>query len=122
MDIVEHLEAISSTFKNVQIVMFADLSTQIVLADATKQDTGQEHLDALCVQAAAAFDSPFTALGDILVEQPDEVIVMRDDGVLVALRPTHNSATAICLFCNYGADIDSILSTARKALSETGAA
>lgn len=122
MDIVDHLEQINSEFEDVRVVLFADLSTQLVLADEMKKETGQEHLDEICNQAAVAFKNPFTNSKDTLIEKPSEVIVMNDDGILVSLRPTYNSATAICLSCGYNIDIDSVLVRARKALSETGAA
>jgi len=117
MDIVDHLEAINKANDSVQVVIFADLTTQIVLADATKKEIGQEHLDKLCMQAAAAFENPFLSLA----ERPDEVIVMRDDGVLIALRTTQDSPTAICLLGDYSTDLNSVLLEARNALSETGA-
>lgn len=121
MNISDHLEAINTDNSSVQIVAFADLSVQLVLADSTKAEIGQEHLDTLCAQVADAFDSPLQTGTPSLIEPPTEVVVMRDDGVLISLRPTHDSSNALYLLCDYDVDINGAMAMARNALTETGA-
>jgi len=121
MNISDHLEAINTENSAVQIVAFADLSVQLVLADSKKKEIGQEHLDTLCAQVTDAFDCPLHTGNLSLVEPPTEVVIMRDDGVLISLRPTHNSSNALYLLCDYNVDIDNAMAMARSALAETGA-
>lgn len=122
MDIIDHLTKINKADDSVQIAIYADLSTHLVLAEATEKEIGQEHLDKLCMQSAAAFDNPLLSLDSPLVEQPNEAIAMLDDGIIVALRTAHDSNQAICLLCDYNIDIDGVLANARNVLSEIGAA
>ncbi|WP_428547274.1 hypothetical protein [Profundibacter sp.] len=58
IDISEQLDAINAAFDSVRISAFADLSVQLVLADSSKSDIGQELLDEMCIQAANAFECP----------------------------------------------------------------
>ncbi len=120
MDISEHLDAINKAFDSVRITAFADLSVQLVLADATKSDIGQELLDDLCIKAANAFECPALAIDSSLIDPPVEAIVMTDEGILLALRATEFSPNALIFECDYDINLKDLLEMARNTLKKTG--
>lgn len=122
MSIEKSIQAINDDFKAVQVITYVDLSSKLVLADAVKKQTGQEHLNKLCLQAAAALDNPILALEPPAIEVASEVVAMRGDGVFIVLQNPTNSNGAICMLCDYDIDINNVLSQARMAMSKAGAA
>lgn len=120
MDISEHLDAINKAFDSVRIAAFADLSVQLVLADATKSDIGQELLDDLCIKAANAFECPALSIDSSLIDPPVEAIIMADEGVLLALRATEFSPNALIFECDYDINLKDILAMARNTLKKAG--
>ncbi len=120
-DISDHLEAISQAYGSVRVAAFADLSVQLVLAEATKADIGQEHLDLMCVQTAQAFEGPLQSEDNPLISQTTEVAILQEDGVLISLRPDIDSTSAIFLLCDFDIDVEGVVEMSRTALSETEA-
>ncbi len=122
MSISEHLDAINSAFDSVRIAAFADLSVQLVLAESTKADIGQELLDELCIQAANAFECPAVSAGTSLIPPPVEAIIMTDKGILLTLRTTEFSPNALIFECDYDIKLKDILTMARDTLRKAGEA
>ncbi len=121
MDISGHLDAINKAFDSVRIAAFADLTVQLVLADSTKSNIGQEILDDLCIQAANAFECPALHTDNSLIDPPVEAIVMTDKGILLTLRSTEFSPNALIFECDYDINLKDILTMARDTLKKTGA-
>ncbi|WP_457644994.1 hypothetical protein [Profundibacter sp.] len=121
IDISEQLDAINAAFDSVRISVFADLSVQLVLADSSKSDVGQELLDEICIQAANAFEYPDVYSDNSLIDPPVEAIVMTDKGILLALRSTEFSPNALIFECDYDINLKDILAMARDTLKKTGA-
>jgi len=121
IDISEQLDAINAAFDSVRISAFADLSVQLVLADSSKSDIGQELLDEMCIQAANAFECPAISSDNSLIEPPVEAIVMTDKGILLTLRSTEFSPNALIFECDYDINLKDILTMARDTLKKTGA-
>lgn len=122
MDINENLKELSLEFAAIQTAIYADLSIGLVLADNAATDISQEGLDVLCSQTVAAFNNPFINAEKPLIEPPEKVIAMRDDGIIISLRRSDNMDNAICLFCSYDIDIDNVLDKSSHILSQMGAA
>ena len=121
IDISEQLDAINAAFDSVRISAFADLSVQLVLADSSKSDIGQELLDEICIQAANAFECPTIPSDNSLIEPPVEAIIMTDKGILLTLRSTEFSPNALIFECDYDINLKDILTMARDTLKKTGA-
>lgn len=121
IDISEQLDAINAAFDSVRIAAFADLTVQLVLADSTKSDIGQELLDELCIQAANAFECPAVSVDNALIDPPVEAIIMTDKGILLTLRSTEFSPNALIFECDYNINLKDILVTARNTLKKAGA-
>jgi hypothetical protein len=121
IDISEQLDAINAAFDSVRISAFADLSVQLVLADSSKSDIGQELLDEMCIQAANAFECPAAISDNSLIEPPVEAIVMTGKGILLTLRATEFSPNALIFECDYDINLKDILTMARDTLKKTGA-
>jgi len=121
IDISEQLDAINAAFDSVRIAAFADLSVQLVLADSSKSDIGQEVLDEICIKAANAFECPAISPGDSLIDPPIETIIMTDKGILLTLCATEFSPNALIFDCDYDINLNDILAVARNTLKKTGA-
>jgi len=120
MDISEHLDAINKAFDSVRIAAFADLSVQLVLADSTKSEIGQELLDDLCIKAANVFECPALSVDNSLIDPPVEAIIMTDKGILLTLRSTEFSPNALIFECDYDINLKDILEMARNTLKKIG--
>ncbi len=120
MDISEHLDAINKAFDSVRIAAFADLSVQLVLADSTKSEIGQELLDDLCIKAANVFECPALSVDNSLIDPPVEAIIMTDKGILLTLRSTEFSPNALIFECDYNINLKDILEMARNTLKKIG--
>jgi len=122
VDINENLKELSLEFAAIHTAIYVDLSIGLVLADNAATDISQEGLDVLCSQTVAAFNNPFINAKKPLIEPPEKVIVMRDDGIIISLRRSDNMGNAICLFCSYDIDIGNVLDKSSHILSQMGAA
>lgn len=120
MDISEHLDAINKAFDSVRIAAFADLSVQLVLADSTKSEIGQELLDDLCIKAANVFECPALSVDNSLIDPPVDAIIMTDKGILLTLRSTEFSPNALIFECDYDINLKDILEMARNTLKKIG--
>jgi len=122
MEISEHLDAVNKAFDSVRIAAFADIMVQLVLAESTKVDVGQEYLDALCIQTANAFECPALGAAGSVLKSKTEVAVITNEGVLLALRPSDDSSTALLFDCDANIQIKDLFRMARKIAKEIGAA
>lgn len=121
MSVINHLEEIDTAFDGVRIVAYADLSTRMVLGNVTKTKIGQEHLDALCKQAATAFEGPLLSLADPRADSANDAVILRPDGIMVCLCSASDPTDALLCLCDDSVDIAAILSAGRNALTEIGA-
>lgn len=122
MGVIDHLEEINTSFDGVQIVAFADLSSQMVLGNVTKKNTGQEYLDALCKQAVAVFDGPLLSLAGSGSGAGNDAIILRPGEIMVCLRSASDPADALICLCDDSVDVETLLSIGRNTLNEIGAA
>jgi len=117
-DISDHLEAISQAYNSVRVAAFADLSVQLVLAEATKAEIGQEHLDSMCVQTIQAFEGPLQSEDNPLISQTTEVATLQENGVLISLRTDIDSTSALFLLCDFDIDVEGVVEMSRLVLHE----
>lgn len=122
MNVIDHLNEINTDFEGVQIVAYTDLSSQMVLGNVTKKKIGQEHLDALCKQAVAAFDDPLLSLADTNPDSPNDAIILGLDGIMVCLCSASDPDDALICQCDDSVDVEILLSVCRNVLTEIGAA
>lgn len=122
MNVIDHLNEINTAFEGVQIVAYTDLSSQMVLGNVTKKKIGQEHLDALCKQAVAAFDDPLLSLADTNPDSPNDAIILGLDGIMVCLCSASDPDDALICQCDDSVDVEILLSVCRNVLTEIGAA
>lgn len=122
MTINEELIAFRSQFPDCSVMIFADLSTGLVLAASTAVKTTQEKLDALCVegcdllmgQQARAVSAGFSTVGQSGID----VAVCADlAGVKCFVRAPLPAHEMFCFVLGGNTAVEALLSDARGLLA-----
>ena len=93
-----------------ELVMFADIATQTILASDCAIKLGQEHLDHLCSKARAVFGIDACAsITSVYLERPTgKTVIVRRDG---------NGSEVLCSVFGPTTDLSGVVEMAGKLLS-----
>ena len=121
MTIHEELADFRSGHPGCHAVVFADLSTGMVLAHSTENKTTQEKLDALCDTARKCLNAPFgEALAGAMDADPQgkpQLAWHRDaEGLYCLIRAVHPAAEALCCLVKKDVSIERLSYDARAVL------
>ena len=126
MTVMDDLNQLRADCPGCQTVVYADLSTLMVLCASSEERLPQERYDQLCRDGAEIFDcGALTAASDVLTQQlavGTEAVRYAGKGLQAFLRGAANPAEVMCLDCKPGVDPDAVLRAARSVLEKLGEA
>lgn len=120
MGVVQKLATVTAGFPAARAVVFADLSSSMVLASQGRAEVTQELLDRLCRQARASFDDPLFGLSVQAFGEPRCAVVMGPETVSVFVRSETDPADALCCLCDHGIDLAGFVAKLRDTLEQIG--
>ena len=113
------LSDLRGAFPECRVVLFADISAGLALATSAEQRPSQEHLDALCTSARAAFEAGHRVPEALGAEEPMLDIVAADARrLLVITRSETQPDDALICECSHAVDVAGLMSRARADLAE----
>lgn len=122
MVIKDRLDSFRAGFPGCSVVVFADLSTGMVLAHSTLEKTVQERLDDLCQAAMTCFNFP-TSGGDLKAASKQTAharhAVQFDAEQLVCfIQSPHCSSEALCVQCDPGTPVRALIGQGADLLAQ----
>lgn len=118
MDVGSRLADLREAFPECRMVLFADISAGLALATSAERRPTQEHLDALCATARAAFDGGDGVPGKTGVDGPILDIVAADaQRMLVITRSEAQPDDALICECGHSVDVAGLMRRARAELT-----
>ncbi|MGL6208425.1 MAG: hypothetical protein ACRC14_01180 [Paracoccaceae bacterium] len=108
MALVDEMKAILAELTGTSVIVFADLSSMMILASAMRDRVPQEQLDAISRQAAASFATPLSApdFGTV-----NEALIIGATGIKLFIRSQTDQSDALCLIGDH--TVDGALATTR---------
>lgn len=105
------------------MVVFADLSTGMVLAADTAERTTQEKLDAMCSAARFSLLGPSAQIAGKFLssDMPDYALVPDLSELQLFIRAAHPAQEALCVVAPIDVECDAVLAQARDLLSRVTA-
>lgn len=97
-----------------ELILYADIASGTVLASNARLVHPQENLDTICACAKAFLNAPRLASHEVT----DEAIFKTPTSIRVFMRAVADPHEALACVCGPDADLDSILTLFREALSD----
>lgn len=118
MDVKAALEAMREDVEGCDLVMFADLSTQMVLAAASAGRRPQEELDALCGIARETLDGPVAEGAAPMAggAMPEQAAALTPIDARVFIRSAAAPQEVLICLCTPDADLEAVLEKGRMTL------
>lgn len=122
MKISDELATLRSGFPACAAVVFADLSTGMVLASDTVERTTQEKLDELCVEARDCLlgcggKTTDVDGADMLPNPPDIAWIADEDGIRCFFLAPPPAAEALCIVMTKCCALENVTQRAREFLA-----
>ncbi len=117
MGLTEELDDLRASLPGCRFIVFADLSSRMVLCASAEVPLPQENYDALCTSAADLFSSPAFGLAFRKLGAKDgvgaEAILADALGTQIFVFGTQSSDDALCFQCGPEIDLVALIDAAR---------
>ncbi len=102
MAVVDDLKTLLAGLPGASLIVFADLSSKMILANAMRDRVPQEQLDVIAYQAVVSFAAPLAApdLGTV-----NQALVIGAGGVKLFIRSQTDQSDALCLIGDHTVDV-----------------